>query len=154
MARLVKTSKLIFMRLLSWGGTLFLLGTLGCSPAVAPPASKFVPNAENVSPLTMPARPEKPVPELPAAEAATVEEVQKIASELLGVEAARVRPESRVYDELGGDELDLVELVMELEEHFEISIPDAQLDIPYPRLTIARYAAIVDEERRRAGRGK
>lgn len=52
------------------------------------------------------------------------EKVQKIIVEQLGVEADQVTPEASFTDDLGGDSLDVVELVMALEEKFEIEIPD------------------------------
>ena len=56
---------------------------------------------------------------------ATVDErVKKIISEQLGVEAGEVTPEASFVEDLGADSLDTVELVMALEEEFEIEIPD------------------------------
>ena len=50
--------------------------------------------------------------------------VQKIVSEQLGVDVAEVKPEASFANELGADSLDTVELVMALEEEFDIEIPD------------------------------
>lgn len=50
--------------------------------------------------------------------------VQKIVSEQLGVEASEVKPEASFANDLGADSLDTVELVMALEEEFDIEIPD------------------------------
>jgi acyl carrier protein len=50
--------------------------------------------------------------------------VKKIVVEHLGVEAAQVKDDAKFIDDLGADSLDTVELVMELEEEFAISIPD------------------------------
>ena len=56
---------------------------------------------------------------------ATVDErVKKIIAEQLGVEAGEVTPEASFVEDLGADSLDTVELVMALEEEFEIEIPD------------------------------
>ena len=56
---------------------------------------------------------------------ATVDErVKKIIAEQLGVEAEEVTPEASFVEDLGADSLDTVELVMALEEEFEIEIPD------------------------------
>jgi acyl carrier protein len=131
-----------------------LVFSFGCGSSPPAPPPKFVPKPENVSPLTSPPPQQKPVPELPPADPATIEEVRKIAIEQLGVKPAMVKPESRIFDDLGANELDKIELIMKLEEHFSISIPDEQLDIPYPRLTIGRFAAIVDKQRRLAAEGK
>ena len=53
----------------------------------------------------------------------TVNEVCKITSELMGVDRSQVKSTTSLGD-LGCDELDFVELVMELEDRFNISIPD------------------------------
>ena len=52
------------------------------------------------------------------------EKIKKIISEQLGVEEDDVVPEAKFVDDLGADSLDTVELVMALEEEFEIEIPD------------------------------
>lgn len=44
--------------------------------------------------------------------------------EQLGVTREEVAPEAGFIDDLGADSLDLVELVMALEEEFDIEIPD------------------------------
>ncbi len=56
---------------------------------------------------------------------ASVEErVKDIVSEQLGVDKDKVTPETSFVNDLGADSLDTVELVMELEEEFDINIPD------------------------------
>jgi acyl carrier protein len=56
---------------------------------------------------------------------ATVEEkVIKIICEQLDVPAEDVVPEASFVDDLGADSLDQVELIMAMEEDFDISIPD------------------------------
>ena len=52
------------------------------------------------------------------------ERVKKIVVEQLGVKEEEVSSESSFVDDLGADSLDIVELVMALEEAFEIEIPD------------------------------
>jgi len=44
--------------------------------------------------------------------------------EQLGVDEEEVTPDASFVDDLGADSLDTVELVMALEEHFDIQIPD------------------------------
>ena len=63
-----------------------------------------------------------------AAEKTTLERIQAIIVELLGVDAAKVTPEARFREDLEADSLDLVELIMAFEEEFggEISDEDAQ----------------------------
>ena len=50
--------------------------------------------------------------------------VKKIVSEQLGTDAANVKNESSFIDDLGADSLDTVELVMALEEEFDLEIAD------------------------------
>ena len=52
------------------------------------------------------------------------EQVKKIVIEQLSVEESKVKPESTFMEDLGADSLDTVELVMALEEEFDIEIPD------------------------------
>jgi acyl carrier protein len=55
----------------------------------------------------------------------TVEQqVKAIVAEQLGVKAEQVTNDASFVDDLGADSLDTVELVMALEEEFEIEIPD------------------------------
>lgn len=56
--------------------------------------------------------------------ASTEERVQKIVAEQLGVEEDQVTSEASFMDDLGADSLDTVELVMALEEEFDIEISD------------------------------
>lgn len=50
--------------------------------------------------------------------------VKRIIVDRLGVEEAEIKPESSFKEDLGADSLDVVELVMELEDEFEIEISD------------------------------
>jgi formylglycine-generating enzyme len=52
-----------------------------------------------------------------------------IASEQLGIDRADVRPSSRIVQDLNCDSLDLVELVMAVEDAFDVALPD---DVPNP----------------------
>jgi acyl carrier protein len=56
--------------------------------------------------------------------ASVEEKVKQIIVEQLGVEESEVTPTASFVDDLGADSLDTVELVMALEESFEITIPD------------------------------
>jgi acyl carrier protein len=53
-----------------------------------------------------------------------VEKVKQIISEQLGVDEGEVTPSASFVDDLGADSLDQVELVMALEEAFDVEIPD------------------------------
>lgn len=52
------------------------------------------------------------------------EKVKSIIAEFLGVEADKIIPEASFTNDLGADSLDLVELIMEFENEFDIKIPD------------------------------
>lgn len=52
------------------------------------------------------------------------EKVKKIVTEQLSVDADTIKPQSNFANDLGADSLDTVELVMALEEEFDIEIPD------------------------------
>jgi acyl carrier protein len=54
----------------------------------------------------------------------TFERVRKVIVEQLDVSEEEVTPEASFVDDLGADSLDVVELVMGLEEEFDIEIPD------------------------------
>ena len=46
----------------------------------------------------------------------------------LGVDESEVKPEATFTNDLGADSLDTVELIMELEKEFNITIPDDQAE--------------------------
>ena len=50
--------------------------------------------------------------------------VKKVIAEKLGVDEATIKNEASFVDDLGADSLDTVELVMALEEEFNVQIPD------------------------------
>ena len=56
------------------------------------------------------------------------ERVKKIIVEQLGVADDQVTPDASFVDDLGADSLDTVELVMALEEEFDVEIPDDQAE--------------------------
>jgi acyl carrier protein len=58
------------------------------------------------------------------ADGKAVEKVKQIIAEQLGVDEAEITPSASFVDDLGADSLDTVELVMALEEAFEVEIPD------------------------------
>jgi acyl carrier protein len=53
-----------------------------------------------------------------------VEKIRQIIAEQLGVDENEITPSSSFVDDLGADSLDTVELVMALEEGFNLEIPD------------------------------
>ncbi len=56
------------------------------------------------------------------------EKVKSIIVEQLGVADTAVTMEASFIDDLGADSLDIVELIMALEEEFDIEIPDADAE--------------------------
>jgi acyl carrier protein len=50
--------------------------------------------------------------------------VAELIVEQLGVTEEEIKPEASFIDDLGADSLDIVELVMAMEEEFDIEIPD------------------------------
>ena len=56
------------------------------------------------------------------------EKVKKIIVEHLGVAETSITMEASFIDDLGADSLDIVELIMALEEEFDIEIPDSDAE--------------------------
>ena len=53
------------------------------------------------------------------------DKVKEIIVEQLGVAETAITPDASFIDDLGADSLDIVELIMALEEEFDLEIPDA-----------------------------
>ena len=66
------------------------------------------------------------------------DKVKNIVVDKLGVAESRVVPEANFLDDLGADSLDIVELIMEFEEEFDIEIPDEDAE------TITTVGAAID----------
>jgi acyl carrier protein len=56
----------------------------------------------------------------------TLERIKKLVAEHLGVEEEKVTPTSLFIEDLGADSLDQVEIMMMVEEEFNLEIPDAE----------------------------
>lgn len=56
------------------------------------------------------------------------EKVKSILIDQLDVEEEKVTPEASIADDLGADSLDIVDLVMSLEEEFDLEIPDDRVE--------------------------
>ena len=56
------------------------------------------------------------------------DKVKEIIVEQLGVAETAITPEASFIDDLGADSLDIVELIMALEEEFDLEIPDADAE--------------------------
>ena len=70
------------------------------------------------------------------------EKVKQIVAEQLGVDEDQVTGDAAFMDDLGADSLDTVELVMELEEEFDINIPD---DAAEKIQTVGQAIDFIDE---------
>ena len=57
-----------------------------------------------------------------------VSKVKGITGEQLGVDDSQITPEANFVDDLGADSLDTVELVMALEEEFDLEISDEEAE--------------------------
>jgi acyl carrier protein len=57
-----------------------------------------------------------------------LKKVKKITSEQLGVDESQITVEAKFVDDLGADSLDTVELVMALEEEFDLEISDEEAE--------------------------
>ena len=56
------------------------------------------------------------------------DKVKEIIVEQLGVAETAITPDASFIDDLGADSLDIVELIMALEEEFDMEIPDADAE--------------------------
>ena len=74
------------------------------------------------------------------------EEVRKIIINQLDISEEEVTPEASFTDDLGADSLDLVELVMAMEEKFDIDIPDEDAE---GITTVQKAIAYIDEQFRK-----
>ena len=61
-------------------------------------------------------------------EAKIEEKVSQIVSEQMGIDKSELTRETSFVDDLNADSLDTVELVMEFEDEFEMSIPDEEAE--------------------------
>ncbi len=59
---------------------------------------------------------------------ALIDEVKEVVVEQLSVNPDDVKEDSKFVEDLGADSLDVVELVMALEEKFDIEIPDSDAE--------------------------
>ncbi|EHF4921644.1 acyl carrier protein [Campylobacter jejuni] len=59
---------------------------------------------------------------------ATFDDVKAVVVEQLSIDADAVKMESKIIEDLGADSLDVVELIMALEEKFEVEIPDSDAE--------------------------
>ncbi len=55
------------------------------------------------------------------------EKIAALIAEQLGLDAAEIKPETRLVEDLKADSLDIVAMVMEMESQFGVEIPDDEL---------------------------
>ena len=83
------------------------------------------------------------------------DKVKEIIVEQLGVAETAVAPEASFIDDLGADSLDIVELIMAIEEEFDLEIPDSDAEkvvtvsdvVDYIKDNVSIYAQISSESR-------
>lgn len=71
--------------------------------------------------------------------------VKEIIADKLGVDEADVKPEASFTNDLGADSLDTVELIMEFEKSFNITIPDDQAE---KITTVGDAVAYIEENKK------
>jgi acyl carrier protein len=74
----------------------------------------------------------------------TMAKVKEVICDQLNVDESEVTETATFIDDLGADSLDLVELVMALEEDFDVSIPDEEVE---SIRTVGDAAAYIDQHR-------
>ncbi len=67
------------------------------------------------------------------------QKVRAVVADQLGVDLAEVRPDASILDDLGADSLDVVEMVMSLEEAFDIEVPDEDVEEMKTVADVERY---------------
>jgi acyl carrier protein len=67
------------------------------------------------------------------------ERLYSLVSNQLGVEREELVPQARLLDDLGADSLDVVELMMALEDSFDISVPDEDVEALQTLLDVQQY---------------
>ena len=72
----------------------------------------------------------------------TFEKVKKIVAEKLGVPEEKVTEEAAFVNDLGADSLDVVDVLMSLEETFDVEIPDEEIE---NLITVGALVAYIEE---------
>lgn len=67
------------------------------------------------------------------------EKVKKLLVDQLDVDDGAITMESSIIDDLGADSLDVVDMVMSLEEEFDVEIPDEEIESMKTVGDIIRY---------------
>ena len=56
------------------------------------------------------------------------EKLQKIIAEVMGMDESEIRPEMTFVDDLGADSLDVYQIIVEIEDEFDIKIDDGDAE--------------------------
>ena len=78
------------------------------------------------------------------ANSAVYEEIKQLIVERMGVDASKITPDTTFKDDLGADSLDMVELVMEMEDHFGVEVSD---DDAENMLTVGKVASFIEKNK-------
>ena len=57
-----------------------------------------------------------------------LEKVKKILAEQFDVEVEKITPDTLISNDLGADSLDVVDLIMSIEDEFEVEVPDEEAE--------------------------
>jgi acyl carrier protein len=68
-------------------------------------------------------------------------QIRTILAAQLGLEPSEIRPEANILDDLGADSLDVVEMVMSLEQAFDIEMPDQDVEAMRTIADLERFVA-------------
>ncbi|MEE9162087.1 MAG: acyl carrier protein [Candidatus Neomarinimicrobiota bacterium] len=72
----------------------------------------------------------------------TLDKISDVIADKLGVEPSKITPEAKFVEDLGADSLDTVELIMQLEDEFNIEIPDEEAE---KLTTVGSVAEYIDK---------
>lgn len=70
------------------------------------------------------------------------EKLRTILSQQFDVEKDTIKPETNIMEDLGADSLDVVDMLMSLEDEFDVEIPDEQIE---KMRTVAEVVAYIEE---------
>ena len=70
--------------------------------------------------------------------------IKQVIAEKLGLDESAIKDEASFIDDLGADSLDTVELILELEEKFEVEIPDEDAE---ELTTVGKLVNYINEQR-------
>lgn len=72
----------------------------------------------------------------------TIDKVKEMLANQLNVEVNKINENSKIIEDLGADSLDMIEMLMALEEEFNISVPDDKAE---GLKTVGDIAKFIDE---------